>query len=61
MVHSPKAEQMQSVDYSPVNEAMASFDLSRELLDSACKESRKLLREDRREDRSRSLDFKVAL
>lgn len=52
---------MQSVDYSPVNEAMASFDLSRELLDSACKESRKLLREDKREDRSRSLDFKVAL
>ena len=44
VIGSPKATKMQSVDYSPVNDAMASFDLSRELLESACLEKRKLLR-----------------
>ena len=38
VIGSPKATKMQSVDYSPVNDAMASFDLSRELLESACLE-----------------------
>ena len=52
LIRSPKAEQMKSVDCSPVNEAMASFDLSRELIESACKDSHKLLRVDKRENRS---------
>ena len=59
LVGSPKAEKMQSVDYSPVNQAMASFDLSRELLESACLDSHKLLRADKSDDRSKSLDFKA--
>lgn len=45
IVESPKVSKMKSVDYSPVNEdAMASFDLSRELLESACRDSNQLLR-----------------
>jgi hypothetical protein len=51
---------MNSVDCSTVNEAMASFNLSRELIESACKDSHKLLRVDKREDRSKSLDFNEA-
>jgi hypothetical protein len=31
---SPKASRIQSVDFSPVNDAMASFDLSRDLIDN---------------------------
>lgn len=55
---SPKASKIKSVELSPVDNAMASFDLSRELLDSACLDQHKYL--DERADRSKSLDYELS-